>query len=624
MDSFNNIISIKSISDVQISSNGDYLAYTIADSYRFKGALRPKSSIWIYDFKNKITHNISYNSLYGYMPRWSPDESKLAFLGFSDLNSNPQLYIYDNLTHIIYKFTDILGEILQIEWSENGNMIALLIQDHKEGEQDPIEFEAKPEFSKIWILNIENGELKQISSDYQVWEFSWSPDNKNFIALISDEPYEWAWHIAKIAIINNNSKEPKIVYDPVPRQIGSLKWSMDGKRIFFISATWSDRGLVGGDLYTLDPFKGSKPNNLTNDELGSVHYYNFIGKNQILALSTNNSKTLFSIINTEKNSIKNIINGEFFVDPWYQPKFSFSTKSNIIALVKEDFQNLQEIWFGKFSDDKINFEQLTYINNKTKELFEGDGKFLKWKSFDGIEIQGFIYTSNRSHKKRPLIVNVHGGPSIGYGYRFEPIAKYFVSKGYNVLLPNPRGSMGRGTKFLEMNRENLDGKDFKDIMAGIEYCIENGYADPKNLFIMGGSYGGYLTAWAVTQTNIFNAAVVNYGISDLLSCHGTEWNTYWERFIFDIDPYKNPDDYLKKSPIYYIKNVKTPTLILHGKEDPCVHISQALELFRALKELGIETKLIIYPREKHGWTEKEHIMNAIENQLNWFNSHLKN
>ena len=202
-------------------------------------------------------------------------------------------------------------------------------------------------------------------------------------------------------------------------------------------------------------------------------------------------------------------------------------------------------------------------------------------------------------------------------------ARYFASHGYAVLLPNPRGSAGRGVRFLEMNRDNVQGDDFKDIMTGVDYCVSRGLADPENLFVYGGSYGGYLVAWTVTHTDRFKAAVMDYGISNLLSCHGGEWNTYWEIFQFGIDPYKTRDLYEKKSPLYYVTHVKTPTLINHGKEDPCVPVTQSHEFFRALKELGVETDLVIYPREGHGWTERKHRIDAWQRHLAWFETHKK-
>jgi prolyl oligopeptidase len=621
-----NLFSIKSITDIKLSPDGNLLSYTVVEPFRLKGATRPTSSVWVTQLQDKITYCITPTSMIGFLSNWSPDCSKLAFLGYFNQEPMPQLYILDIRSQRLFQATKVTGEILQLEWSKDGTKLALLIQDHADVSQDPEEFEGNPQYSKICILDLENGALSQVTSNYQVWEFSWSPDTKHFAALISDEPYEWSWHIAKVALINVNSGEFTIVHNSIPRQIGSVKWSLDGKKVLFISSIFSDRGLVGGDLYELDPFAKTIPVNLTKDKLGSVHCYDFIDSNKLVILSVNMAETLITVMNVNKKENKSrlICKEKFGVNPDFYPKFTFSRRSHSLALVREDFQSPQEVWAGKLFDNKISWVQVTHLNDKSKQLFEVIGELVKWKSFDGTKIQGFIYRKSGELQKRPLIVEAHGGPSYGYGYRFEVKTKYFVSQGFNVLLPNPRGSMGRGTKFLEMDRGNLDGDDFKDIRAGIDYCIKQGYADPNNLFITGASYGGYLVAWAITQTNIFNAAIVNFGISNLLSCHGTEWNIYWEQFVFDIDPYKKPEDYHRKSPIELVKNVSTPTLILHGKEDPCVHISQAMELFRALKQLGIETRLIIYPREKHGWNEKEHILDALSRQLEWFNKHIKN
>jgi prolyl oligopeptidase len=276
------------------------------------------------------------------------------------------------------------------------------------------------------------------------------------------------------------------------------------------------------------------------------------------------------------------------------------------------------------SEASISWKQLTDLNEPLKKHSNICAEMVEWKSFDGLSIQGFLYRPPRQGSEPlPLIVRPHGGPSLGYGCRFEMEARYYASHGYAVLLPNPRGSMGRGVKFLEMNRGNIEGKDFKDIMAGVDYCIEQQWADPKNLFVYGGSYGGYLVAWTVSQTQRFNAAVMDYGICNLLSCHGGEWNSYWEVFQFDIDPYNQSDLFDKKSPIYYARNVKTPTLIIHGKEDPCVPVEQAHEFFRALKELGIQTELVVYPREGHGYQERAHMIDSFQRHLNWFNEHMK-
>ena len=632
------ILTKKVITDAQISSNGNSIAFVVGDCFKEKIG-KAKSNIWLADVGSGTLRQFTRGAGTDNFPRWSPDGTKLAFLSDRSENRLVQVYLIDREGGEALQLTDIRGEITDFAWSPSGKEIAFLMYD-PETEEDrvrmeksggAIEFEKFHKFCRIWTVHIQNKSLRKVTEDHQVWEFCWCPDGSCFAATVADEPYEWSWHIARLAVIPINTGEPRVLYDAKPKQLGGLLWSQDGRSIYFLSATLSDRPLVGGDLFRISA-SGSerKPTNLTNDNLGSVHYAKWNATDRLIVLSVNNAKTIFTLVNlsgpkqveftTLYEGEVGVIGGLLFTS---QPMFSCAD-NGLIAIVREDLYSPQEIWYGKMSEASIFWKQLTDFNKPLKKYSNICAEMVEWKSFDGLNIQGFLYYPPRQQNEPlPLVVHEHGGPSFGYGCRFEMEARYYASHGYAVLLPNPRGSMGRGVKFLEMNRGNIEGKDFKDIMAGVDYCIEQQWADPKNLFVYGGSYGGYLVAWTVSQTQRFNAAVMDFGICNLLSCHGGEWNTYWEVFQFDIDPYNQSDLFNKKSPIYYARNVKTPTLIIHGKEDPCVPVEQGHEFFRALKELGIQTELIVYPREGHGYQERVHMIDSFQRHLNWFNEHMK-
>ena len=632
------ILTKKVITDAQISSNGNSIAFVVGDCFKEKIG-KAKSNIWLADVGSGTLRQFTRGAGTDNFPRWSPDGTKLAFLSDRSENRLVQVYLIDREGGEALQLTDIRGEITDFAWSPSGKEIAFLMYD-PETEEDrvrmeksggAIEFEKFHKFCRIWTVHIQNKSLRKVTEDHQVWEFCWCPDGSCFAAIVADEPYEWSWHIARLAVIPINTGEPRVLYDAKPKQLGGLLWSQDGRSIYFLSATLSDRPLVGGDLFRISA-SGSerKPTNLTNDNLGSVHYAKWNATDRLIVLSVNNAKTIFTLVNlsgpkqveftTLYEGEVGVIGGLLFTS---QPMFSCAD-NGLIAIVREDLYSPQEIWYGKMSEASIFWKQLTDFNKPLKKYSNICAEMVEWKSFDGLNIQGFLYYPPRQQNEPlPLVVHEHGGPSFGYGCRFEMEARYYASHGYAVLLPNPRGSMGRGVKFLEMNRGNIEGKDFKDIMAGVDYCIEQQWADPKNLFVYGGSYGGYLVAWTVSQTQRFNAAVMDYGICNLLSCHGGEWNTYWEVFQFDIDPYNQSDLFNKKSPIYYARNVKTPTLIIHGKEDPCVPVEQAHEFFRALKGLGVQTELVVYPREGHGYQEKAHMIDSFQRHLNWFNEHMK-
>ena len=618
------VLSFRALSDVQLSTDGNYLSYVEADPFRLKGENRERSAVWVHDFAKSMTYCASRGLSGGGHLRFSPDGSKLGFIGHAEQASRPQLYMMDLPSGRQIQVTNSDGEIEQFEWTSSGSSIILLMSEKAGASEDPEQFEADTNYSSLYSLELRSGSLDRISSGYQVWEFAVSPDSNSIIALASDEPYEWSWHVAKLVLIDMQKKSSRTVLDPRPRQIGSLKWSEDGRNVYFISSIISDRGLTGGDLYSFSPFSGNGPLNITNSELGTVHDFDSTDDGRLLALSVNMARAQLSLLSPSTGG-KAVTLGsyDFWIDPVFQPMFSLSRSGNAIAAVREDPVSQQEIWIGQISAGSISWSQHTHLNHEQAEKLKGECRLVEWKSFDGTMVQGFLYYSPGEDRRKPLIVNIHGGPSMGYGFRFSQQTRYFLSRGFSVFLPNPRGSTGRGPAFSELNRGNIDGDDFKDILAGINYLTDAGLADPSNLFVMGGSYGGYLVAWAVTHSDIFNAAVMNYGISNLMSCHGTEWNIYWDEFLFDINPYREPEKYHRKSPIDYVNNAKTPTLILHGKEDPCVPVGQGREFFRALKELGVETRLLVYPREKHGWTEKEHIIDALQRQAEWFVAHMK-
>jgi dipeptidyl aminopeptidase/acylaminoacyl peptidase len=257
-------------------------------------------------------------------------------------------------------------------------------------------------------------------------------------------------------------------------------------------------------------------------------------------------------------------------------------------------------------------------------------ELLRWKAKDGLEIEGLLTWPERHSKgaRAPLILIIHGGPSGVFGETFigaagpYPIAS-FAAKGYAVLRPNPRGSTGYGHDFRQRVISDWGGLDFQDLMAGVDHAIAQGIADPDKLAVMGWSYGGYMTAWTVTQTQRFKAATVGAGITNTISMYGTQdVPTLFEHY-FDTLPWEKPDIYARSSPLNFIARVTTPTLILHGENDPRVPAGQGYEFHRALKRRGVPVKMVVYPRMGHGLTEPKFIQNAMEQHLEWVEKWLK-
>jgi dipeptidyl aminopeptidase/acylaminoacyl peptidase len=191
------------------------------------------------------------------------------------------------------------------------------------------------------------------------------------------------------------------------------------------------------------------------------------------------------------------------------------------------------------------------------------------------------------------------------------------------MLPNPRGSGGYGTEFAKSIINNWGKGPFSDIMAGVDCLIKRGIADPERLAIGGWSYGGYITAWAVTHSSRFKSAVMGAGISNLISFYGTFPIPRWINYYFDKNPYQKKSIYENNSPIYSALKARTPTLIIHGEKDNTPPVSQSMEFYRRLCEAGVKTKMVIYPREGHSITEPYHQLDLLKRILDWYDNYLK-
>ena len=297
-----------------------------------------------------------------------------------------------------------------------------------------------------------------------------------------------------------------------------------------------------------------------------------------------------------------------------------------------------EVWIGEltFEGDAKNQvhtimsrNRLTELNPLLQDTLElASTEQIRYESVDGWQIDALFTLPLRqmSGTPPPLIVKVHGGPTGAWtddwdDYRSQMLA----AAGFAVLRPNVRGSMGRGVVFADAVVGDMGGKDLQDILFGVDYLVEQGLVDGKKVGIMGWSYGGFMTAWAVTQTTRFKAAVMGAGICDFHGYHAQSNIPDWDmRYLSNkvISPSEHPEIYRERSPITYASRVQTPTLIVHGEKDDVVPLNQAHAFYRALCERNVPTELVIYPREGHSLREREHIRDYQERLLRWFEKYL--
>jgi len=297
------------------------------------------------------------------------------------------------------------------------------------------------------------------------------------------------------------------------------------------------------------------------------------------------------------------------------------SKSGMLAFVGDTTTDAPELWI---SNGKGAAEKVTKFNESWQRFAVMKPEFLRYKSFDGTEIEGALLkpAGYREGTKLPTIFLIHGGPTGRWSDSFEAWGQLLAARGYAVFYPNIRGSLGYGHKFVEINRGDWGGADFKDVMAGVDYLIAKGITDPDRLGIGGWSYGGYMSEWAITQTNRFKAAVTGAGLADLASEFGTENGSSYDEWFYGT-PYEKPEGFAKSSPITYIKNAHTPTLILQGDADVTDPIGQSQQLYRGLKRYGVESDFVVYPREGHGFREEKHLIDRLNRIIAWYDAHLK-
>lgn len=619
------LLALRQVADAQIHPAGDLVAYVVADSVSEPRQQAAPSAIWIAGNEYE-PRQVSAEGTRAHHPRWSPDGGRLAFLARRALDERDQLYLLDGGFGEARRLSDCPDGVSATAWAPDGRSLALLATDpspesdeDREAGRDWTTFESLHRFTRIWRCDVDSGAVTPLcDADLQVWEIAWSPDGTTLAALVSDEPYNWAWYRARLVTIDVASGAVTPLRG-ARKQLTDPAWSPDGSRLAVISCTWSDQGMTGGDVIVVDRSGGAERN------LTAGHPRSYLSA----AWEPDGGRLLCAAIEDGEAELGYLsVDGAWEVFwrerasllRWGTP-FSRAADGTL-AVVRSDPASPADVWLIRPEPERV-ASRVSDHNPWTRERQIATTEPVWWESFDGMRIQGLLVrTAEPGDRPRPTVVLVHGGPTSLWAYDFPGTrsmgwVQLLAAAGYAVFLPNPRGSMGFGTAFAEANIGDMGGGDWADVMAGIDHLVAAGIADPARLGLAGWSYGGYLTAWGVTQTKRFRAAVAGASITNWISFHGASTIPDFDAVFYASDPFDWDGRYGQFSPMAHVRNVETPTLFLHGEQDPICPAGQALEMFRALKELGVETELVIYPREGHGMRERAHARDVLERAVRW-------
>jgi dipeptidyl aminopeptidase/acylaminoacyl peptidase len=639
------LYAIRLVADPNISPDGKRIAYVVTTVDRKINGY--KSAIWMVDVaEGSKPFRFTSGNARDAAPRWSPDGSHLAFL--STRKDRNQIWVMPVDGGEAWQVTSGPNAVTDFCWAPDGE--SLFFVSRAELETPPTSdtkvittlihkmdgegfWDGKRR--QIWRVSRQGGEAEQVTTgDYHSVSPAPSPDGK-YLAFVSNRTEERDNNTRSDVWLHSFETGEVEQVSPGDGWYSAPTWSADGSRLAWYGhpATEQFGGTTLDDIYVWEPASGEtrtlmgsldrEPGNsaISDSRYGlpaNTPFWNSAGDAVLTLLSDRGSVNITTcpVSGAPQETVGGVRDIQAFT----------VARDGTIAFAASTLSTPTEVFVVTPDGQE---RQVTNVNAAwLEEVQLADVREVTYESDPGVEVHGWLFTPPNLNEraKYPAIIEVHGGPHGMYGTGFFHEMQVLAGKGYVVLMTNPRGSTGYGQEWVAATREDWGGADYRDVMGGVPFLESLGFVDPDRIGITGGSYGGYVTNWAITQTNRFRAAVTQRSTANRYSLYGTSDLAFtysdWE---FGGTPYDNPEAYAKHSPITYVKNVETPLLILHSENDLRCSISQGEEFFTALKRLGKTVEFVRFPNESHGLSragQPVHRVERLERICNWFDQYL--
>jgi len=609
------ILTRKSISDLQLSPDGGKLAMVLSEPVMGSETRR---NIWIYDLSSRKLRQFTASTKPDGQPRWSPDGRTLAFI--SARGDSNQVYRIDPDGGEALALTEAKTAVSSFEWSPDGKRIAFETaapktdeEEKKEKDKDDARVVGREEKnSLLQVIDIASKSIQMLAQG--AWHFSeyvWTPDGSGLVITATDDPRRELFS-DKIYRLDAGDGKMTLIASP-SGPFGNLKVSPDGKTLAYIGSRTD--GPEAHDLFVQSLDSGPARNLTAKSIDRPIGQFAWEDDTHLFLLAATGFGNAFYEVG---------LDGKAKRSGWTPdlPVRSFAKGKSGLAFVGEGAVQAPELWVSTAPGLA---EKISGFNKDWDSVKLVKPEIVRYASFDKVEIEAALLKPEGvpPDARLPLIVLVHGGPTGAWTDRFDSWGQLLVARGFAVLSPNIRGSTNYGHDFMVMNRRDWGGGDFKDVMAGVDWLIKRGAADPDRVGLGGWSYGGYMAAWAVTQTTRFKASVSGAPMTDLAFEYGTEEasiNAYDTWFMGT--PYENLPLFIERSPVTYVRRVKTPTLLLCGENDATDPVEQCTQFHRGLRRYGVETEFVVYPREGHGIREEKHAIDVLNRVVGWFEKHL--
>jgi dipeptidyl aminopeptidase/acylaminoacyl peptidase len=560
-------------------------------------------------------------------PRWSPDGKWLTFVSKRGDDKHAQTYRISAFGGEAERLTKVETDIQKASWSPDGESIAFLAPEHesvadKERKEKYGDYHVEDTDYKrihLWILNLEDKKVHKLAGDdtLHIMDFEWHPGGKRiaFTAWPSPDFKESSRSTIHLVDVATFSVKPL-----TKEGCSGQRWSPDGKQLAYL---YTRPLSVSESKLCVMPADGGEQKVIC-EALSDIMGLEKWGADGIYLSRTIGTEIHLVCVNPETEEWDQISPED--QPGWLGMDYNFSQNHSRITVAASSIGHCAEIHLIDVADGSTRF--LTNINDTLADWRLGRSEVIQWESVDGTLIEGVLTKPDDfdPEKQYPLLVVIHGGPTwvstpalfSQYGRAYYPIHQW-AGKGALILQPNYRGSIGYGEDFLKLNKRNLGMGDYEDVISGVDALIEKGWVDPERVGAMGWSQGGYISAFITTYSDRFKATSVGAGISS--------WYTYYvntdihpfTRVYLGANPWDDQQIYDKTSPITYLKNAKTPTLIQHGEFDKRVPIPNAYELYQGLQDMGVEVKLVVYKGMPHGIIKPRLNRQVMQENLDWFN-----
>jgi dipeptidyl aminopeptidase/acylaminoacyl peptidase len=631
------VLKIKNISSAQVSPDGTKVVYTIREAMMTDDRSEYVNHIWISAIDGSNAKQLTTGDKNNSNPKWSPDNKSIAFTSSRDGKNN--VYILPIAGGEAEKITETKGGVSEFEWSNDGTKIAVIVADavtdkeekNKKAKNDWYMWEAELKQNRLQVYWINQKDASQkymqkllTNDNISVYAFDWNKDGTSIVYSYGKSTKANDNSYSDIALINIETGVIKNIANTAAGE-SSPQFSPDGSLISYYSTEnpndWP--GAKHVKVYALADGKTLRLKATPNED-GSILGWTADGKNIVWSES---NKTLTSIytLSVDGKNMTELSKGE----KNYIGAAKINASHTFISFTLQNTSQFPELYVSKLSEYAP--LKITSINAGISSMPLGRTEVIKWKGADGLEIEGLLtYPLNyTAGKKVPLILNIHGGPAGNFGQTCiatnqgtYPLAA-FSEDGYVILRPNPRGSSGYGSEFRMANRQDWGGKDYIDLMNGVDQVIKMGVTDESMLGVMGWSYGGYMSSWIVGHTNRFKAASIGAPVVDLVFQNLTDDIEGFLPSYFKSDPWNNWSMYSEHSPLRFVQNVQTPVMLQHGEADQRVPLGNSVMFYNALKRRNIPVKLLVLPRQPHGPSEPRMVLKTMQTNIEWFASILK-